>query len=137
VKAIPLSNPDLIRTDSENTPRLPFLSEARRDWCYYYTRAELARQAQDWEGVNSLLSEAASLGFEAGDPFEWLVFIEAKAMAGDLEHAEELSERAFRSDQRTRRGLCQVWKRIQANSPGEDSKQLQISGILSGYRCGL
>ena len=137
VKAIPLSNPDLIKIDSENTPRLPFLAEARRDWCYYYTRAELARQAQDWEGVNSLLSEATSLGFEAGDPFEWLVFIEAKAMAGDLEHAEELSERAFRSDQRTRKGLCQVWKRIQANSPGEDSKRPQIPGILSGYHCDL
>ena len=137
VKAIPLSNPDLIRTDSGNTPKLPFLSEARHDWCYYYTRAELARQAQDWGRVNSLLSEATSLGYQAGDPFEWLVFIEAKAMAGDLKNAEELSERAFKSDQRTRKGICQVWKRIQANSPTEDNKRSQILGILSRYQCGL
>jgi len=136
VKAIPLSNPSLIEVNATETPKLPFLSEAKHDWCYYYTKAELARQRKDWEGVNTLLSEAASLGYQAGDPFEWLVFIEAKAMTGDLEAADKLSERAFQSDQRTRKGLCQVWKRVQAASPAEDNKQPQILENLSRYRCG-
>ena len=136
VKAIPLSNPDLIKVDSSEAPKLPFLSEAKRDWCYYYTRAELARQKQDWEEVNSLLSEATSLDYQAGDPFEWLVFIEAKAMTGDIKAAEDISNRAFKSDHRARKGLCQVWKRIQANIPAEDGKQPWITDVLSRFQCG-
>jgi hypothetical protein len=85
--------------------------------------------------VNNLLSEATSLGYQARDPFEWLVFIEAKAMSGDIKYADELSERAFQSDQRTRKGLCQVWKRVQAASPAEDNNQLRILDMLSRYRC--
>jgi hypothetical protein len=131
-----LSNPDLIKIDSNNTPKLPFLPEARHDWCYYYAKAELARQAHDWEKINSLMAEATSLGYQARDPFEWLVFIEAKAMSGDIRNADELSERAFQSDQRTRKGLCQVWKRVLAASPAEDNNQPRILDNLSRYRCG-
>ena len=136
VKAIPLSNPDLIKLNSESTPKLPFLPEARHEWCYFYARAELSRQMQEWKQVNSLLAEATSLGYQAREPFEWLVFIEAKAMSGEINHAEDLSERSFQSDRRTRKGLCEVWKRVQAASPAEDNNQLRIIDILSRYRCG-
>jgi hypothetical protein len=136
VRAIPLSNPDLIRVNAMETPKLPFLAEARHDWCYYYTKAELARQRKDWKDVNALLSDATSLGYQAGDPFEWLVFIEAKAMTGDLKSASNLSEQIFKSEQKTRKGICQVWKRVQANSPTESIKQHQIAGILSEFQCG-
>jgi hypothetical protein len=135
VKAIPLSNPDLIKLNSKSTPKLPFLPEAPHEWCYYYAKAELARQAQEWEQVNSLLAEATSLGYQASDPFEWLVFIEAKAMSGDIKDADGLSEHAFQSDQRTRKGICQVWKRVQAASPAGNNNQSWILDILSRYRC--
>jgi hypothetical protein len=136
VKAIPLSNPSLIEVNATETPKLPFLSEAKHDWCYYYTKAELARQRKDWEGVNTLLSEAASLGYQAGDPFEWLVFIEAKAMIGDLKVAREMSENVFNSEQRTRKGLCQLWKRVKANRPTENFEQRPIMELLSKLQCG-
>jgi len=135
VKAIPLSNPGLINVNSNETPRLPFLSEAKHDWCYFYTKAELARQRKDWQGVNSLFSDATSLGYQAGDPFEWLVFIEAKAMTGDLKDAIELSERTFKSEQRTRKGLCQLWKRVQTNRSVESLEQLRIKELLSELQC--
>jgi hypothetical protein len=135
-KAIPLSNPDLIKVDAKGFPKLPFLVEAKHDWCYFYTKAELARQRKDWKGVNALLSEAASLGYQAGDPFEWLVFIEAKAMTGDLKSAFKLSEQTFKSEQRTRKGLCELWKRVQANKPVENIEQPRISELLSEFQCG-
>jgi hypothetical protein len=135
VKAIPLSNPNLIKADANGVPKLPFLAEAKHDWCYYYTKAELARQKKDWEAVNALLSQATSLGYQAGDPFEWLVFIEAEAMTGDLKTAAELSERTFKSEQRTRKGLCQLWKRVQENSPAETLEKTQIANLLSEFQC--
>ena len=134
-KAIPLSNPTLINVDSKNTPKLPFLTEPKHEWCYYYTKAELARQKSDWQTVNSLFSEATSLGYQAADPLEWLVFIEAQARTGNIQSAKELSDSAYESDARTRKGLCQVWKRVQSNLPAGDKDQPQVQTILEEYQC--
>ena len=136
--SIRLSDPSRIQADAPQSTLDPayFGAEPAHEWCYFYARAELSRQMQEWKQVNSLLAEATSLGYQARDPFEWLVFIEAKAMSGDINHAEDLSERSFQSDQRTRKGLCEVWKRVQDASPAEDNNQLRIIDILSRYRCG-
>ena len=134
VQAIPLSNPDLILVDSEATPNLPFVHEPEQDWCYYYTKAELARQRQDWQRVNRLLAEATSLGYQPADPVEWLPFIEAQAMTGNLQAAEKLSGHAFTSDRRIRNGLCQVWERVWMN-PDAQVDSVPVEQILSEYRC--
>jgi hypothetical protein len=112
----------------------PFISEPEHDWCYFYTKAELARQKQDWEGVNRLLAEATSLGYQPSDPIEWLPFIEAQAMTGNLPAAGKLSREAFASDRRIRNGLCQVWKRVGAN-PDSQVDSAPIEQTLSEYRC--
>src|SRR5215216_7623467 len=44
VNAIPLSNPLNIILDSDQTVKLPFLSEPKHTWCYYFAKAELAYQ---------------------------------------------------------------------------------------------
>ena len=135
-RAIPLSRPDLIVVDSQDTPGLPFLPEPEHDWCYYYTKAELARQKQEWGEVNLLLEEARSQGYEAGDPFEWLVFIEARAMMGEIDSAIDLSQRTYETEQRTRRGLCQVWQRVQATRSLDPQTMPQLEEILDHVHCG-
>jgi hypothetical protein len=135
VNAIPLSNPDLILTNIATTPELPFLGESEHTWCYYYTKAELARQEKDWEKIVQLYDDATSLGYRPSDPVEWLVFIEGQAMTGNLEEANELSNVAYRLDQKTRRGLCQVWQRVQSAGPAQDANKLQIDDVLSNLQC--
>ncbi len=135
-RAIHLSQPDLIVVDSQETPGLPFLSEPEQDWCYYYTKAELARQKQDWAEVNRYLDEASSHGYEAGDPFEWLVFIEGRAMMGEMEAAIDLSKRTYETEQRTRRGLCQVWQRVHSTSSLDGKNLPLLEEILDDFRCG-
>jgi hypothetical protein len=125
----------LIDVDSENIPALPFLSEPEHGWCYYYTKAELARQRQDWDQVNKLFAEAASLGFQAGDPFEWLVFIEGQAISGDIQSAIELSRQTFQSEQRTRRGLCQLWKRVHESNPLSSEDKTRVDEIMKQFQC--
>jgi hypothetical protein len=133
VKAIPLSNQSLILTDTSRAAKLPFFGEPKHTWCYYYTKAELARQRNDWEQVIHLFDEATSLGYEASDPFELLVFIEAHAAEGDIEAAEKLSKEAMRKDKGVRKGLCQVWKRVQAQDPRQDKSKLEK--ILAEFQC--
>jgi len=136
LNAIPLSKPELIDVTSSRRPSLPFLPEPEHTWCYYFARAELARQTGDWQTIIALYDEAMSLEYRPSDPFEWLVFIEAQAMTGQVDDAQRLSRVALKEDVRVRNGVCQVWKRVQAaaSADGADS-QSKIAAILAQFQC--
>jgi hypothetical protein len=138
VDAIPLSDPSRIVTETSSPAQPEFISEPEHDWCYYFTKAELAYQMGDMKKVISLGEEAMSIGKSTGDPNEWLVFIEANAITGDFDTAEKLSETMLgqdRSDARVNRGLCVLWRRIQANGPaGGEAKAHEM---LSKFSCDL
>ena len=112
VEAIPFSDPSRIVVNSSEVPRLPFLKEPSHTWCYYYDKAELARQINDWETVIRLIDEATSRGYQPEDALEWLTYIEAQAMTGNIDVAQKVSAEALARDNGVRRGLCQLWKRI-------------------------
>jgi hypothetical protein len=138
LKAVPLSDPDLIIPNSDYKTKLPFLSEPKHTWCYYYTKAELARQQKEWEVVVDLYNEAKALHYQPSDPLESLVFIEAQGMTGHIEEARELSFVTYRLDEKTRKGLCEVWKRLQTQSvavPAGFTMETQIDEILRDLRC--
>jgi len=55
--SIPLSDPSRIIITGKDMPVMPediFGKEPPHTWCYYYEKAELARQAGDWEQVAKL-----------------------------------------------------------------------------------
>jgi len=134
VDAISLSDPSLIVMDDKNaTP--PFFPESAHEWCYYYTKAELARQIKDWKSIIALEKEAKTQGYSPEDPFEWLPFIEANAMLGDVDHAEKLSKEAFANEKRIRKGVCNVWKRVQAQSPERGELAGRIHQVFSSFQC--
>ncbi|HET9589496.1 MAG TPA: hypothetical protein VFO91_11980 [Anaerolineales bacterium] len=135
VDAIPLSDPALIIPDSGAIAKLPFLSEPEHTWCYYYAKAELAYQKGDWDQVINLMEEAISLGYEPEDPFEWLTYIEAQALTGDIEAAQQRSTEAFMQDKRIRDGLCQLWKRVQDRSAARSGTATRISQALTEFQC--
>ncbi len=124
--AIYLSDPSRILTDAES-PDIPmslFGKEPAHDWCYYSTRAELARQEGDWEEVVRLGNEAEAQGYHPVDAFEWLPFIEGYAYIENLEQAEELSQIAIQKEPRLRKGLCQLWERAEAEIGNENGENI-------------
>jgi hypothetical protein len=135
VDAIPLSDPSNIIVDTDQTAKLPFLSEPDHTWCYYFAKAELAYQKGDWNQVVDLINEAISLGYKPEDPFEWLTYIEAQALTANIEYAEKLSKDLFKEDNGIRKGLCEVWKRVQiADSAGGDT-ETRVNQILYDFQC--
>lgn len=134
IDAIPLSNPSLILTDRENAIP-PFFPEPEHDWCYYYTKAELARQTKDWAGIITYEKEAGRKGYSPENPFEWLPFIEANAMRGDMDRAKKLSNDAFASERRIRKGLCNVWERVQAQVAALSGEEEKIEQVLIEFEC--
>jgi hypothetical protein len=132
-QAIPLSDPARIITNPQ-TPVTPmFFAEPKHEWCYYYTKAELAQQMGDYQKAVSLGNEAASLGYQPTDQNEWLVFIKAHALTGDLETAKSISTAALKEDTRVRRGVCSAWQQIQNQSPAESKNE--IKQILLAFEC--
>jgi hypothetical protein len=135
--AIPLSNPQLILPHAI-PPTLPaslFGKEPAHTWCYFYTKAELARQVGDWETVAALGDQASTQGFLPGDALEWLPFIEGYVLTGDYDTARELSLLAFQDDSRPRKGLCYAWQRIEVNG-GENVEIASLaSEMLAEFEC--
>lgn len=73
----PYSNLSRIRT--EDNPHVPpvsvFGTEPKHDWCYYYEKASLERQRENWEAVAALAYQARDLNLRPRDRVEWLPFL--------------------------------------------------------------
>ena len=135
--AIPLSDPALIIADAR-PPEMPvalFGKEPEHTWCYYYEKAELARQVGDWGTVASLGNEARAQGFGPGDALEWLPFIEGYVNTSDYKTAKELSILAYQDDSRPRKGLCYTWKRIQGDGQSQEELGNLATEMLEKFNC--
>jgi len=118
-EASALSNTDQILTDSD--PVMPAIFQPEpahsQTWCYYFEKADLARQLGDWETVTRLGDEAFALNDYPNNPLERFVFIEGYAHTGDWEHAVKLSRESYRiSKQYVRPLLCRLWQRIETET---------------------
>ncbi|MBI5962593.1 MAG: hypothetical protein HY863_03890 [Chloroflexi bacterium] len=113
LNAIPLSNPDLIQTKAPQPvmDESLFGAEPAHGWCYFYEKAELARQQNDWEQVVKLYDQAGKNGFSASMPVENLPFIEAFALTGDTNTAIKLTERTIKEQNTLCPALYTVWNR--------------------------
>jgi hypothetical protein len=126
IAPIPISDPSRIITSAPSPvmPDPPFIKEPSHTWCYFYEKAELARQVRDWNKILELGREADQKGFSPQDAFERLPFIEANARTGAWKSAEEIARLALKEDPKIQRGLCQLWKRLLTDAPNEKASEL-------------
>ena len=113
-QAVRISQADaLISNSGSNMVQMPEVigSEPVRGWCYYFEKADLARQQQDWKLVASLRQEAEKAGLNPSDETEWLPFLEGYAQLGNLDQASELTD-LIRRKEGAEEILCETWKRI-------------------------
>jgi hypothetical protein len=112
--ALPLSAPERWVLPQSVPAQLPpdlFGSEPPHRWCYYYQKAELARQVQDWQAIHELAGASLDVGLKPELPVELLPFIEGEARFGLYDDAYELALRAFTQSPALRPALCAIWQR--------------------------
>lgn len=80
-----LENVLATETEPPSVPIYVFGEEPERGWCYYYQKADLARQRGEWEQIPVLLKEALDKGYYPEDALEWMPFLQAYAVQGDVE----------------------------------------------------
>ncbi len=75
---------------TNTTPTLPetiYGKQGNKGWCYYFEKADLARQYGQWDKIAQLWQQAQSAGEQADNGFEYIPFIEG---FGHLENWEQV-----------------------------------------------
>ncbi len=112
--SLALSNPGKLIQDQNPSAAPPadiFGSEPKHRWCYFFEKADLARQNGDWNAVVELSNQSIHKGYRPEDPAEYLPFIEAYNRTGSWEDGYQLTQSAYEADRKLRPALCSVWRR--------------------------
>lgn len=105
-----ISNVEVIKVDYNNqsSPQMNFFQpEIDHGWCYYFQKADLARQIGNWEEVAKLGDEAISRGLSPNDATEWSPFIEGYQKLGRDEQSKKLLGNACKANLPERLALCE------------------------------
>lgn len=131
------SNQNVILFNREAVlPSQFYADEPRHGWCYYFTKAELARQAGDWKQVAMLGENAFRLDDHPNDPVEYFVFIEGYAHTGDWEKAVELSQVSYKiSKDYVGSPLCKLWSRIARETNSTSEQKVTLEKVQKKFEC--
>ena len=132
-----LSNRGMIRAQNAVTlPASLFAPEPVHGWCYYFEKADLARQSGDWQKVVELGDIAFSLDDHPNDPVERFVFIEGYAHTGDWERAVKLSRESYQvSKDYVKPLLCRLWERIELETTDDANRNEALSEVENILAC--
>jgi hypothetical protein len=135
-EASTLSNADrILREPTAVMPEI-YGPEPEHGWCYYFQKAELARQFGDWDEVVQLGNQAFKLDDFPNNPVERFVFIEGYAHAGKWERALELSNVSYKvSKEYVGPLLCQLWKRIETETTESVERSAALDDIQQTLAC--
>ena len=96
--------------------------ENKDTWCYFYQKADLARQLGDPEVVVELWQQAQSRGLRPDSGFEYLPFIEAFARLNRWDQAFRLTKNANKTTQAMYFMLCPTWQELERSTPASSEK---------------
>ncbi|HEY5903758.1 MAG TPA: hypothetical protein VIU39_14495 [Anaerolineales bacterium] len=135
-EAAGLSSPEWILPRPASKMPAVYGPEPQHGWCYYFERADLARQMEDWEQVAGLGDRAFALKDYPNDPSERFVFIEGYAHIGAWAKAVELSVQSHRvSPAYVDPLLCRLWQRIQAQTAESPARRSAMQQLTTKLAC--
>lgn len=121
VQSLPITNLERIQSEPSANSRTPdvqiFGPEPEQGWCYYFEKADLARQTKDWQQVASLGDTARDLGHtlknsQSNTPQEWIPFIQGYGMVGRWDESYALTRSVLEREPKMSARLCDVWSAL-------------------------
>jgi hypothetical protein len=107
----PHSRLDAVVTDGEAAvplaARAAVGEEPEHGWCYYYEKADLARQRGEWKKVLVLLDQALKAGEYPNDSLEWMPFLQASVVTDDVARVRTMSK-LVSADKFMRLQVCDI-----------------------------
>ncbi|MDD5367698.1 MAG: hypothetical protein PHQ40_01320 [Anaerolineaceae bacterium] len=128
VDLIPFSNTNqiLIQPGSGSSRAEIFGAEPAHTWCYYYQKADLARQVGDWKTVGDLMNQAQEKHLAPLDGSEWLPWMDALIQTGRWKQALEIGLQAQHTTAGLEPFLCTQWKRYSSLASSGDQSRIVI-----------
>ena len=128
---------DQILPSGQNDAVLPVEIYGRQplDWCYYFEKADLARQFGEWDTVIKLAAEAETGGFKPRNGTEWIPFIEAFAHQENWEAAQEHTLDAAQLTAEMEPALCATWDRILNATPNSPEREESLNTVETVLKC--
>lgn len=141
-EAIQLSDPSLIIPNPVSPaypPEQIFGMEPLHDWCYYFEKAELARQQKKWGEVAANADKALKLSqtFNKKNVSELITFIEGYAHTGKWEDAANLTFTADKNSDIIRDSLCATWRDLSIATTANQAKTEALSKINEELNCNI
>jgi hypothetical protein len=132
-----ISNLNPIVTDAEQKipPQYLFGSEPAHTWCFYFEKAELARQVGDYAQAYSLIQQANQQGYYPKDLTEWYSFIDGALHTGHFDEAVELSSRIIVNEAVVQDGVCNTWENYINSLPMGEVERLKVKQQLANMEC--
>jgi hypothetical protein len=117
------------------TPEGLFGPEPEHGWCYFYEKADLARQIGDWETATALGDEAQAQGLAPATGMEWVPFMEGYANTGEWQKALQINEKALEETNNMEKYLCRAWDRIDRSSQQTNEKVAAVQAARIRLDC--
>ncbi len=139
-QALPLSQLDLIQTQPRKPVLLPsqvFGENLETGWCYYFEKADLARQFEDWQQVVAIGEIALQHADHPNHAAELIPFIQGYAITGDFLQAYQLTLRALKINTSSEPMLCAYWEDLVRRTPAGDVKDRVIAELENLLACSL
>jgi hypothetical protein len=133
------SNINLIQQVSGTEPTLPesiYGKQNHQTWCYYFEKADLARQYSQWDEVVRLWNEADSIGVKTENGFEYIPFIEGFGHLEDWEQVKLLTKSAKKITAGVEPSLCSALDRLAVTAQASQQRDDTIKDLKDYLKCG-
>lgn len=105
-----------------------------KTWCYFYEKAELSNQNQNWGATIGIYTEAQSLGLNPEANYELLPIVRAFMEKNDFETALNLSDPLTSPDSDTLVHFCSFWKENINRLSTRELKD-RATNLLKSWHC--
>jgi hypothetical protein len=121
-----LTNFDRIVDSGADTTTFPqvFGSISQNNWCYYFEKADLARQEKNWLQVIDIYDQARQAGFTPGHSVEYIPEIEAMAEQGQVPVALDITNEAIQFSATVTPAACKLWSNLMQEHPNFTATQV-------------
>ena len=122
-------------SDGYLPPEDIFGAEPNRNWCYFYQKAELAYQYEEWDDVIQFMEDAKEAGVRPSDMQEYLPLLGAYLYSDDFESALKHSVRMHTLSDKIDDSVCATWEdeKIDKSLPGYEIEYNELREQIQCY----
>lgn len=123
----------VLPTPQHQPPAFMIENFNEENWCYYFQKADLARQFGEFEMIAALGDKALDGGFRPREASEWLPFLEGYSWLEQWDRADLILGEISTLNPDYQNGVCYTLRRIR-NTDGFPNPE-KITELIKVYNC--